>query len=152
VAPGGVGKSSLAIVELLAIATGRPLLGRMPDESCPVWYWNGEDPMDELNRRIMAACLHYKIRPEELEGRFFVNSGRTTPIVIAEKTRDGVTIHKPVIDQIMEPHCRGLRGLYGPHAPCQEDQWGRGDGRGRARGCGATVGGQGCQGHQPYDA
>jgi hypothetical protein len=101
VAPGGIGKSSLAIVELLAIATGRPLLGREPDESCPVWYWNGEDPMDELNRRIMAACLHHKIRAEELRGRFFVNSGRTTPIVIAEKTRDGVTIHRPVIDQII---------------------------------------------------
>jgi hypothetical protein len=58
VAPGGVGKSSLGIVEALAIATGRDLLGVRPDEQTNVWLWNGEDPLDELQRRVTAAAVY----------------------------------------------------------------------------------------------
>jgi len=47
-APSGSGKSTLMIVEALAIATGRPLLGITPRKRARVWYWNGEDPFDEL--------------------------------------------------------------------------------------------------------
>jgi hypothetical protein len=101
VAPGGVGKSSLEIVELMAIATGKPLLGVEPHERCAVWYWNGEDPMEELLRRVMAVAIHFGLSPKDLEGRFFVNTGRTTPIVVAEKTRDGVIINTPVVDQVI---------------------------------------------------
>jgi hypothetical protein len=100
VAPGGVGKSSLEIVELLAIASGKILLGVKPDERCPVWYWNGEDPMDELLRRVMAAAVH-GLSPEDIKGKFFVNTGRSTPIIVAEKTRDGVVINAPVVDQVI---------------------------------------------------
>ena len=69
-APGAYGKSTLAITETLAIVTSRPLLGLTPDERVNVWYWNGEDPEEELQRRIAAACLHYGIEPSELEGLF----------------------------------------------------------------------------------
>ena len=61
VAPGGAGKSSLVIVEALAMATGRDLLGVKPRRRLKVWLWNGEDPLDELQRRIAAACKHYGI-------------------------------------------------------------------------------------------
>jgi hypothetical protein len=101
VAPGGVGKSSLEIVELMAIASGKPLLGVAPHERCAVWYWNGEDPMEELLRRVMAAAIHFCMNPSDLAGRFFVNTGRTTPIIVAEKTRDGVMINAPVVDQVI---------------------------------------------------
>ena len=50
-APSGSGKSNLMIVEALAMATGRPLLGILPPKRARVWYWNGEDPYDELERR-----------------------------------------------------------------------------------------------------
>ena len=71
-APGAVGKSSLTVVEALAIVTGRPLLGVMPNERCNVWLWNGEDPHEELQRKVLAAMLHYKIPPEEVKGRLFL--------------------------------------------------------------------------------
>ena len=48
-APSGSGKSNLMIVEALAIATGRPLLGITPPKRARVWYWNGEDPMTNWN-------------------------------------------------------------------------------------------------------
>jgi len=58
VAPGAYGKSTLAMTEALAIVTGRPLLGITPDERTRVWYWNGEDPLEELERRLAAAYQH----------------------------------------------------------------------------------------------
>lgn len=101
VAPGGIGKSSLVIAELLAICTGKPILGTSVDERVNVWLWNGEDPQDELNRRVMATALHYKLTASDISGKLFVDNGRETPIVIAERTRDGVTINGPLVDQVI---------------------------------------------------
>ena len=68
-APGGVGKSVLALTELIAICTGKPLLGIQPEESVRCWYWNGEDPIDEIERRVHAICKHYDIGALEIENR-----------------------------------------------------------------------------------
>jgi hypothetical protein len=87
VAPGALGKSSLSLVETVAIATNRPLLGIAPTEQTNVWYWNGEDPQEETERRIAAICQHYEIDGRELEGRLFVNSGRADPIKLARVSR-----------------------------------------------------------------
>jgi len=99
VAPGGYGKSTLAITEALAIVTGRPLLGITPNERVNVWLWNGEDPMEELQRRIAAACLHYDIDPSELEGRLFVCEAASalsrpppSPTAMAEPTPDDIDV------------------------------------------------------------
>jgi hypothetical protein len=61
IAPGGVGKSSVILTDAIAMATGRDLLGSKPSQRLRVWCWNGEDPSDEMDRRIAAICLHYKI-------------------------------------------------------------------------------------------
>ncbi len=62
----GAGKSSQILVELIALAAGRPLLGTQPKQRCRVWYWNGEEPREEIERRIAAICKYYQIAPEEL--------------------------------------------------------------------------------------
>jgi len=100
VAPGGVGKSSLGIVEALAIVSGRDLLGIQPNERTNVWIWNGEDPLEELQRRIMAAAMHFGLSSDEVEGSLFVNSGRDTEIVIAEQTSSGTVICGPVVEAV----------------------------------------------------
>jgi hypothetical protein len=99
-APGGVGKSSLVLADGLAMATGRNLIGHQPHGQFRVLIWNGEDPLEEMQRRIMAACLQYEISAEDIEGRLFVNSGRDDPIIVAEQKRDGVTIAVPVVEAI----------------------------------------------------
>jgi hypothetical protein len=101
VAPGAYRKSSLAIVEALAIVTGRPLLGVTPDERVSAWYWNGEDPAEELQRRIVAAALRYAIDPTNIERRLFVDTGRKTRIVIAQQTRAGAVVARPVVDAVI---------------------------------------------------
>jgi RecA-family ATPase len=84
VAPGGTGKSSLVMVEAIAMATGRDLLGEGPAEPRRVWYHNGEDNMLELQRRVGAICQHYNIPMEELESGFFMTSGNEVPLRVAE--------------------------------------------------------------------
>lgn len=101
ISPGGIGKSSLEIVDAIAMATGRDLVGSQPTARLKVWIWNGEDPRDELQRRVAAACLHYGIGREEIRGQLFVDSGRDTPIVLAEDTRDGTKVATPVVDALI---------------------------------------------------
>ena len=79
------------------MASNRPLLGIQPRQRCRVWYWNGEDPRDEIERRVAAACLHHQIAPDELEGWLFLDSGRDTEIIVAEETRNGAKIVEPLV-------------------------------------------------------
>ena len=95
VAPGGLGKTSLLIAEAIAMVTGRNLLGEKPKRPLRVWYWNGEDPIDEMARRITAVCEHYQITRADLGDRLFVNSGRETQIVVAREDRNEILIASP---------------------------------------------------------
>jgi RecA-family ATPase len=88
IAPGGTGKTTLVMVEAVAMATGRNLLGEQPEERCRVWIHNGEDSFDELRRRLGAICLHYGIPHEELRGWFFMTSGNEMPLRVANGYSD----------------------------------------------------------------
>ena len=101
VAPGGLGKSSLLIVEALAMATGRDLLGDAPPMPLRVWYWNGEDPREEVERRIAAASLHYGIVADAIGDRMKMDSGRDVPITLARMNGQGVHIAKPVSEALI---------------------------------------------------
>lgn len=101
IAPGGVGKSSLAIVEALAMASGKALLGIKPRGKLRVWYWCGEDPLEELQRRVMAAALHHGLVQKDIDGSLFLDSGRTTEIIVAEQTRDGFLVNEHTVEGII---------------------------------------------------
>ncbi len=92
IAPGALGKSSLTLAEAIAICTGRPLLGIAPTERTNVWYWNGEDPQEETERRIAAICQRYEIDGRELEGSLFIDSGRVSPIKLARVIKGEIAI------------------------------------------------------------
>jgi hypothetical protein len=95
VAPSGVGKTFQKVMETVAMVTGRMLLHDKPVGQLRCWFYNGEEPMEILERRFQAAFLHHKIRPQHIGDRLFVND-RKTKMVIARQTRDGVTIIEPV--------------------------------------------------------
>jgi hypothetical protein len=89
---GGAGKSTLLLVEALSMALGVDLLnGRepLPLGRIRVWVHNGEDPYEELQRRIGAIAIHYGITDEELGDYFRVTSGRDMPIMMARELSDG---------------------------------------------------------------
>jgi hypothetical protein len=105
IAPGGIGKTSLGLAESLAMVTGKPILGIQPHEFEPlnVWYWNGEDPQEELERRWAALLRYYKIKPQDIKGRFYMDSGRDLKIKIARVSGDGdVRVAVPTVDAIIE--------------------------------------------------
>ena len=103
VSPGGLGKTSASIAEGLAMVSGRALLGIKPPKRLRTWIFNAEDPRDEMERRIMAACIHYKLKPADLEGHLFLDSGREQELVVAiEDKRAGVRIQQPIVEAVVE--------------------------------------------------
>lgn len=102
VSPGGLGKSSLALVEALAMTSGRELLHDAIHEPEPlrVWYWNGEDPQEETRRRVVAAAKHYGLKPDEFAPRLFTDSGRDQPVILGEVGRDGIVINEDLFQHI----------------------------------------------------
>jgi hypothetical protein len=66
VAPGAYGKTSLVLVNAIEMALGRGLIGPSPQKRLRVAYWNGEDPDDEILRRIAAICIRYDIDQHDL--------------------------------------------------------------------------------------
>ena len=101
ISPGGIGKSSLAIADAVAMAAHKDFLGTLPTERIKVAYWNGEDPLEELQRRVEAVCLHYGIAPEETDGHLFIDSGRLLPLILAHEGRNGVVLDHAVIDAVI---------------------------------------------------
>jgi len=101
VAPGGLGKTANSIVDALAMTSKRPLAGTAPRERLRVWLFNAEDPRDELERRIMAACLHYRLKPEDINGHLFLDTGREQEMVIARDDKQGVKINEPIVEAVV---------------------------------------------------
>lgn len=84
------------------MTSGRPLLGDNPAHPLRVWLWNGEDPSEELQRRLQATCLHFGIEAPALGGRLLLDSGRDLPISIATTGKDGTTIAQPLVSALVE--------------------------------------------------
>ncbi|SKA31150.1 bifunctional DNA primase/polymerase [Consotaella salsifontis] len=103
VAPGGIGKTSNSIVEALAMASGKALNGVAPPQRLRVWLFNAEDPRDELDRRIMAACIHFGLTREDIDGYLFVDSGREQEVVVAiDDRRTGLKIQRPIVEAVVQ--------------------------------------------------
>ena len=82
VAPPGVGKSALVIAEAISMATGRDLLN-VSTKQCKVAYFNAEDPIDEIQNRVLAIGQHYDIRQEDL-ANLYIASGREDEILLLQ--------------------------------------------------------------------
>lgn len=89
-APGGVGKSALALAQALALVSGRSFLGEHVHHSVPAWVLNLEDPLDELNRRVAALMLLHKLPRASVAGRLHLTSGRTRRLRMAEIDETGI--------------------------------------------------------------
>lgn len=105
VSPGGLGKSSLALIEALSLAIGRPLFAdatvHEPDP-LRVWYWNGEDPQNETQRRVVAACVHYGLKPADFAGRLFTDTGREQVLTLGQIVRGEIALDEDLFVAIEE--------------------------------------------------
>jgi hypothetical protein len=100
-APGGTGKTAYAIAVALAVALGRPLVEEPVHSAGPVWIFNLEDPRDEILRRVQAALVAHGIRPADLAGRLYLDSGRDQPLVVAARLPDGSVVATPVAEALI---------------------------------------------------
>jgi hypothetical protein len=87
---GGIGKTSLTMVEGMAVACGRPLLGEDVHESCRVWILNLEDDRNEMLLRLAAAMRHYGVTHEEIADRLYLDAEDTIEVVMAVEGREGL--------------------------------------------------------------
>jgi hypothetical protein len=96
VAAGGIGKSSVKIGEALAMASNRSLYGKqVHDGPLTVWFYNLEDPAEETERRLHATAKWFKLAPDDVGDRLYVDSGRDQRCVIAYESPHGATIAAP---------------------------------------------------------
>lgn len=85
VAPGGTGKSTYAILEALAVASGRAdICGLKPYRPGKVLIYNTEDPRDEMFRRLLALCEHHNIDKSVLDN-VYVESGLDRSLIVARE-------------------------------------------------------------------
>ena len=101
-AGGGNGKTSQQCAEGICIATGRPLLGETVHEPCKVWFINLEDPMEEMQRRILATMKHYGVKPDEVRGKIFLDAGRDFSLKFGTQTKDGVIPNKALVEYMIQ--------------------------------------------------
>ncbi|MBF0421102.1 MAG: AAA family ATPase [Magnetococcales bacterium] len=90
VAPPGAGKSMLTLSMAVAIVSGRAdILNEPVPHRVPVWMYNNEDDIEELERRLYAIMQHYKVTWDDLsingKRALFINSGTSRQFVIASK-------------------------------------------------------------------
>jgi hypothetical protein len=101
-APPGVGKSTLTMQEMVAVAMNDARLTGDPIHlSGPTWIYNGEDPLDELQRRLAAIMLHWGLAPAVVGDRVFLNSGRDRRLIVAREI-DGAVVQTPDVETLIE--------------------------------------------------
>ncbi len=49
---------------------------------------------------MAAMCKHFQIGESEIAGRFFIDSGRDTKLLIAEKIRDRVIVNAALVEAL----------------------------------------------------
>ena len=101
--PGAVGKTSLELTGMIAMATNRNLIGDIPHEGAvKTWTLNLEDPHDELLRRVFAICRYYSISPDLIRQTVALDSGRDRSFIIAEDNGNGNIIATPDAEQLVK--------------------------------------------------
>ena len=98
---GGVGKSTLSLLDAVSFAVGRNLLtGEILEKRRRVWVWNAEDDVDEMERRVVGICAHYGINRADLDGWLFLDSGYDLPLELAHGNGKGPVVKEDLIDLI----------------------------------------------------
>lgn len=72
VAAGGLGKTTLSVGEVLAMASNKKLLHDSARRPLRVLLINLEDKRDVIDKRIAAAMSYYNLTPEDIGDRLFV--------------------------------------------------------------------------------
>lgn len=102
-APGGTGKSSLAVLDALSMATGRDLAGHGVGTPRRVWYLSLEDSRDEIDRRIAASMAYHGIAAAEVSDRLMVDCAADHgALILAREIGGGGEIDEAAMVELRE--------------------------------------------------
>jgi hypothetical protein len=102
-AEGGTGKSTLAIAEALAVATGKEeMVGKKISAPSPVWYFSTEDTKEEIQRKLAAYCHKYNIDKEADTPLYISSSAHTNGLVLCREKRGEVFVDKELVARMIE--------------------------------------------------
>lgn len=106
IADAGVGKTTLALQWACAVAEGGEAAKRLAldvRESVPVLVLNGEDELDELDRRFAAVSTHFKCDMKRLSSRLHYTSGSQTPwTFVIRGGQQNTLVETPEIDGLIK--------------------------------------------------
>jgi len=89
VAPGGTGKSSLALALGISVASNNDILQLGVRQQANVLVINNEDSYEELRRRIAGITTQFGINPISLKDRLFYDSGYEKKYMLSEMSDIG---------------------------------------------------------------
>jgi hypothetical protein len=110
VAPGGTGKSQLALGIGIDLVTGRKLLGPHVFERVPTWFLSLEDDAVEIERRVAAFRIVHNIPWADLDN-FYVHSGRERRVCMAKLDQEENKIVFPDKEAVLAAVRSGKVGL-----------------------------------------
>ena len=99
--PGGIGKTSYAIAIAISIVLEDNILQERVHQGGSVWIINLEDRLDEIDRRIWAACIAHDIDPAILTNKLYTDTGREKPLVLVRYNENGEPVVMPVFDDLL---------------------------------------------------
>jgi hypothetical protein len=109
VGPGAIGKSQHSLVEAVGMVIGRNVItDEILDDRYRVWVWNGEDDLDEVERRLSAICDVYNIDREILRDCLFLDDADTCHLEFAYGQSGRMMLHERAI-QVVADRIRDLR-------------------------------------------
>ena len=82
---GGTGKSSLSIVEALAMTSGKRCSANSVPEPLRVVLINLEDTRNTMDKRIAAVMRHYGLTPADIGDRLIVKAKGEIKIKVARR-------------------------------------------------------------------
>jgi hypothetical protein len=115
-APGATAKSTWALQMGIAVTTGDGrLIGADVAEKTEVLIINNEDPLDEMRRRLAAACKHYGVPFEAIRHKIHLFSGHGNKFKLARRGNHKAQIVegelKPFLIKYVLQHKIGVIGF-----------------------------------------
>ena len=88
-AHGGVGKSTIALMLCVAVATGQSLFGDAPTAPTSAVFVSLEDGAQVIRHRLGAICRWMKVNPRNLAGKLHIVDGTENPELFMVDNRNG---------------------------------------------------------------
>jgi len=99
-APPGVGKSRISLLEIVAVATGRPLTGKPIRQQGRGLYISTEEPIEDLEERFMGICAKYKLDPKEVPVTLV--SAMMNPLNLVYQEGSKYVVNQPMVDVVKD--------------------------------------------------